>query len=410
MDSPRFLLYGIGGTYNYGCEAIVRGTVHILRHAWPHASIRYATPRCGDDIRRLKGCEVDIVPRPARRYSLNTALRKASDVLGLDWSPVSREDVHLARECDVVLMIGGDLYTPGPNGKTWPKALVSFGNRARRMGKRLAVWGASIGPFLPDTHAARSVAHHLRRADLIVSRESCCNEYLSSIGIDHNVVCCADPAYVLPPSPSSLRNRNRMRIGVNLSPLSLAYSRMGSGRSAGIRQAEAVAALVKTYDADVILIPHVHCNFTSTDDDITHLRQIYELLPAGVKTRVQVHGEDSGFLGLKPVLASCDMVIAARMHCAINALSQRVPTMFVGYSHKSLGMCRYVYGHDKWHVTLETLCSPRFPSVVASFAAQRAHIGQYLEGRVRELRASAYDAATALQSVLSGTAALPAAC
>jgi hypothetical protein len=31
MKSPRILLIGIGGVYNYGCEAIVRGTEAIVR-------------------------------------------------------------------------------------------------------------------------------------------------------------------------------------------------------------------------------------------------------------------------------------------------------------------------------------------------------------------------------------------
>ena len=48
------LLIGIGGVYNYGCEAIVRGTVEILRKVNPQIQIAYASYNYVDDKRRLK--------------------------------------------------------------------------------------------------------------------------------------------------------------------------------------------------------------------------------------------------------------------------------------------------------------------------------------------------------------------
>ena len=36
------------------------------------------------------------------------------------------------------------------------------------------------------------------------------------------------------------------------------------------------------------------------------------------------------------------------MHCAINALTARVPTILLSYSAKAKGMCNYVYGSNKF--------------------------------------------------------------
>ena len=47
---------------------------------------------------------------------------------------------------------------------------------------------------------------------------------------------------------------------------------------------------------------------------------------------------------LKSDLARCNFVIAARMHCAINAITMNVPTIFLSYSEKAKGMAEYVYG------------------------------------------------------------------
>ncbi len=59
----QVLLIGIGGVYNYDCEAIVRGTEHMLHEQWPDARIVYASCRLEDDCARLKGCSVEIIRR-----------------------------------------------------------------------------------------------------------------------------------------------------------------------------------------------------------------------------------------------------------------------------------------------------------------------------------------------------------
>ena len=39
----KVLLIGIDGVYNYGCEAIVRGTVEILKAVNPKIEVTYAS-------------------------------------------------------------------------------------------------------------------------------------------------------------------------------------------------------------------------------------------------------------------------------------------------------------------------------------------------------------------------------
>ena len=58
---PTFLLYGIHGLYNYGCEAIVRGTMAILRDKWPECEIVYASRRPEEDKDILKGEPINVI-------------------------------------------------------------------------------------------------------------------------------------------------------------------------------------------------------------------------------------------------------------------------------------------------------------------------------------------------------------
>lgn len=57
------LLIGIGGVYNYGCEAIVRGTIEILRNVDPAIKISYASYNYEDDVQRLADCDLKILQR-----------------------------------------------------------------------------------------------------------------------------------------------------------------------------------------------------------------------------------------------------------------------------------------------------------------------------------------------------------
>ena len=51
-------------------------------------------------------------------------------------------------------------------------------------------------------------------------------------------------------------------------------------------------------------------------------------------------------------MRECKIVISARMHCAINAVCENIPTIFLSYSQKSIGMCQYVYGTKEWVVPI----------------------------------------------------------
>ena len=89
MKSPKILLIGIGGVYNYGCEAIVRGTEIIVRSEYPDANIVYASHRVTDDRKMLEGSHVQVIERGRfRRYSLKNICRKLLALAGIKWCPM----------------------------------------------------------------------------------------------------------------------------------------------------------------------------------------------------------------------------------------------------------------------------------------------------------------------------------
>lgn len=382
MTSPRFLLYGIGGVYNYGCEAIVRGTEIILREIWPDVMIRYASLRPEDDARRLKDTRVEIIPRKRySRYSVRNVCRKIVTTAGFSWTPIM-ENLDFLDDCDVVLSIGGDLYTMRSNG-TYPLELLNFGEIVIHKGKKYVIWGASIGPFNENKNVEEKFKKHFNKVHLITSREAASTSYLESSGVQKNVVACADPAYaVYPEIIQDHRPVGQLRIGINLSPLSVRHAFDKDIKIIIVEHAKTIADLVREFDASVILIPHVICDFNKRDDDLRYLQAVMQNLPADIVDKVELQDKDLGFLGAKSEIIKCHLVIAARMHCAINAIAAGVPTILISYSQKASGMADYVYGDRKWVVPVKNFKSVPLIDIVKKMLSEYSFIANYLKNRI----------------------------
>lgn len=394
------LLIGISGVYNYGCEGIVRGTEAILRSRWPDLRVIYASRRPLQDEEALTGTRVEIVSRRFARYSWKNILRKGLAIGGVQWTPRS-DDLGLLRGVDAVLSIGGDIYTMRPDG-TFGEGLMKFGDAAERRGVPYILWGASVGPFPKHSRAERSARRHLSRISAIAARESRTVDYLQSLGVCENVVSCADPAFAVSPSirrERGLANRRR-RVAVNLSPLSF-WGRTGEREAVLARQARMCERIVSQFNADLYLVPHVVCSMVA-DDDRAHLAAIAARIQPAMQGQVTLVGSDLGFVGTKQFLASCDLAIAARMHCGINAMAAGVPTILLAYSEKALGMSEYVYGSREWVVPIDEFDSERCLLLLERMFAENEAVRDHLVARSDSIRSDAHRPVLTLEHVLGG--------
>ena len=76
------------------------------------------------------------------------------------------------------------------------------------------------------------------------------------------------------------------------------------------------------------------------------------------------------------------------MHCAINAVSVGVPTIFLAYSKKAYGMVEYVYGNSKWVVPLKDVKNTDMVSLINEIMAAEPHLfdqGAFHQGRLPDL-------------------------
>ncbi len=403
MKSPRILLVGIGGVYNYGCEAIVRGSEAIIRREYPDADIVYASRRVADDLKRLEGSKIQVIERGRfRRYSVKSICLKLLSLIGIRWFPMV-ESLGLLKNVDAVFSIGGDIYTLNPSGG-YSMSFPKFGDAARKRGVPYVLWGASVGPFTKNRKAERAFTKHLKGLSLITARESETIDYLRTLGVSRNVEPCADPAYVVAPEikANGVPQGDKITIGINLSPLSVQYLNRSAKESIHA-QVKTIEGLLKTFDARIVLVPHVVCDFNEADDDLRYLRQIQKNMAPEYNKMVLLLDNDIGFVGTKKELIKCDLVIAARMHCAINALAAHVPTILVSYSHKAVGMCQYVYGNSDWLIPLNEFSSVNVIQKASLMIKQQQNIRTYLTQRILEIQQDANRAMPVLKTMLEGS-------
>ena len=195
-NNPTIGLYGILGVYNYGTEAIIKGTEIILREIWPDVHIKYASLRPEDDKKRLKGCNIEIIPRKIKRISSISRLNGIlGEYTGFYSKKLFQENLEWLEDRDLVFSIGGDFYTTPSNCKdakirSYYNLLIHFGEVVKSKGKKLVIWGASIGPFEGCPKTKEIFLKHLSKVDLITSREFRTTQYLKNQKIINNVLQC----------------------------------------------------------------------------------------------------------------------------------------------------------------------------------------------------------------------------
>lgn len=387
----KIALYGIGGLYNYGCEAIVRGCTTIIKTMNPEAEINYYTP-LEEDKKVVEKLDINVVliPNTQKMYirrAINKILRKINIPYSIRF-PINK---NVIAENDVIVSIGGDMYTIAKylrdKGKyTYKNSLVDFGNKAIDNNKRIIIIGASIGPFGSYRKAVDYYSNHLKRCDLILCREEKSISYLKSIDVNKNVKLFPDPAFFVVNEKERKGNiyQEAKFIGINLSPLSFYEMQGGVTENTLDKLNNMINEIIKLTNLPIMLIPHVFNN-KQNDNDYVFLSKLQENLTEDNKKYVKVVSPKN-FIDVKYYLRQCQVLIAARMHCGVNAICEGIPTLFMAYSSKAIGMSEYIYNSTEYVLSLNELASTKFYHKIQELLSERHEIHHYLLKRVEDIR------------------------
>lgn len=329
-------LYYHGGSGNHGCEAIVRSTIAMLNQD----TILHTSNIISDkyyDLDKVANLAEDVT-HPLGRKSLEFLLFALHHKLtGSDYWHTHfshKEFFNRIEKGDVCFSIGGDNYC-----YKGTDILAHYNTAIHKKGAKTVLWGCSVEPeLLKDPSIAKDLASY----DLITVRESISYEALKTV--NPNTVLVADPAFTLErvdlPLPDGWVEGNM--IGINASPLILQSSK--DGQLVLDAYKELIKRILETTDCSVALIPHV---VLESNDDRVPLKVLHDEF-AGTGRVILI--EDHNCMELKGYIARCRMFIGARTHATIAAYSSCVPTLVLGYSVKSRGIARDLFGTEENYV------------------------------------------------------------
>lgn len=338
-------LYLHGGSDNHGCEAIVRSTMAMLnKRAKLYSNNVDADLKYG--IQELCDLNYDvpmIIKRNSIQWLLSALQTKLTGKIDL-YVKFQRSNLlkHIFRE-DVCLSIGGDNYC-----YLGTEILAAINHYLKKRGAKTVLWGCSVEPVLLENP---EIAKDIASFNLITARESISYEALKKI--NPNTVRVADPAFTLQstmlPLPTNWLEGNM--VGINASPLILQSGKNANTVYSAYKML--IEDILATTTFGIALIPHVVCD---GNDDLTILSQLFDDYK-GTNRIVLI--QDHNCMELKGYIARCRFFVGARTHATIAAYSSCVPTLVLGYSVKSRGIARDLFGtEEKYVLPVQTLRSP----------------------------------------------------
>ena len=397
----KILLIGHAGFYNRGCEAIVRGTVAIIRHFLPdaHITLISGTPdmdaqtihKSGLAVQQVVSSVLNGYKKPSIRWVWQTIDRRIFSGK-VDFQEYLRKVLY--KEADAVISIGGDNFSEDYGS---PVLYFESLRYAKRLGKKTVIWGASVGPFRHEVERWTTI---LRSCDLITAREDNTVAYLQSLGCRGNVQRVSDPAFCMPASTprdwAVSKEEGKVVVGLGISDLIPRYK---IPREQYYRTfVEFIDYLRANQNAHILLVPHVIQPGMEYGDDFRACNEVMALL--ATRKSCQVLPSHLDATEMKHCIAQCDYFIGARTHSTIAGLSSLVPTGSIGYSVKAIGINNDLLETDAYVLPHDHLSTKGLIGLFENMQANRDRIIDQLRQEVSRAQQRAMQAGEHLLQIL----------
>lgn len=370
-----------GGSRNRGCEAIVRSGVALLKNINPNAEVDLASWRPDTDasIPMLDSIflhQQHDIKKFSVQWFIAILQLKLFNSERYSLRYINKDIIDKIPNYDIFLSIGGDNYCYGEQ-----PGFYEIDRCIKKAGKKLVLWGASLGE--QDLSALKLA--DLKTFDLLLVRESLTFKALHDNGLT-NMRLIADGAFTMDkellPLPQGWIENNT--IGFNFSPL--VYKKNKASQEAAMHL---VQYILDTTSMTIAFTPHV---IEEGNDDYSCLQDFYDAFKA--TGRVLLLPNDLNAIQYKGYISRMRFFIGARTHATIAAYSNFVPTMVLGYSIKSKGIAKDIFGTERLVLNLDEISDKKLlQSRFDEMLRDEIEIKKLLEGKIPELKIMAQNAA-----------------
>lgn len=338
----KLMMFLHAGSLNRGCEAIVRSSANIIKEEIKDSTINLGSFRPYTDIEIPKIDKIyDARDTQIKKYSLEWIVSSLKVKLFKDetyaYKTIHKNIINEIKNSDICLSIGGDNYCYGEQ-PGW----YEIDKEIKKQGKKLVLWCASIG----EEDMSPKKLEDLKLFDLILARETITYNMLKSKGLD-NVRLVADPAFTMEKEELGLPKgwQEGNTVGLNFSPL--VWKR---NKESQVAVRDLINHILDTTDMTIALTPHV---IEEENNDYEVLNKYYEEFKN--TGRVIILPDNLNAIQYKGYIARMRFFIGARTHATIAAYSNCVPTMVLGYSVKSKGIAKDIFGEEKLVLGIEEI-------------------------------------------------------
>lgn len=329
----KYFLFNHVGSLNHGCEAIVRGTVNIISNADSNAEFVLSSFAPETDSGILEVEKRSFVTRPLTAFeklvsAFNVKIMNSEEyALKKMYSEMKAQ----AQDCDICISIGGDTYCYGDN-----HGIQVFTRELKKSGKKVVLWGASIGEEDLDDNKLLS----LEDFDAIFTRESLTYELLKNKNVNKKIFLNPDPAFCMERDDVNLIEgfSKENTLGLNVSPLVEGYNPEITKITVDF-----IKYIIENTVLKILLIPHV---VEDGNNDYEYMMNFYEKFRE--TGRIDILPSNLNAKQYKGYIANTRFFIGARTHATIAAYSSGVPTAVLGYSVKSRGLAKDLFGEERF--------------------------------------------------------------
>lgn len=384
----KIMMFAHGGSLNRGCEAIVRSSTNIIKEKINGAKIYLASdkPETDRGISKLDGI-YDGSNYTIKKYSYHWLLSSLRVKIFNDESyalgKIHHNIIKHIKDMDIYLSIGGDNYCYGEQ-PGW----YEVDRRVKEKGKKLVLWGCSIG----EEDMSERKLEDLKLFDLILARETLTYNMLRNKGLT-NVKLCADPAFTMEKEELELPEgwQEGNTVGLNFSPL--VWNRNKQSQTA-VR--DLINHILNSTDMTIAFTPHV---IDTGNNDYEVLCKYYEEFKH--TGRVIILPDHLSAIQYKGYIARMRFFIGARTHATIAAYSNCVPTIVLGYSVKSKGIAKDLFGEEKLVLGIEEISnSNKLKAAFDEMVGEEEEIKQKLQQSIPAIKKMSYKAVEYLNELI----------
>jgi colanic acid/amylovoran biosynthesis protein WcaK/AmsJ len=278
-------------------------------------------------------------------FQLQLILWSLLNKLGINISILVNNPIAAAyMDTDLIADLSGDSYRDRPGGVSVAHNVNLIA--AKLLKKPIVLVSQSLGPF--KWYSRQLSRHALNLADLIYIREKRTLSILRELKIKSKIAVAPDIAFILTSYKKeklleiynkegiSKEDCNKKLFGISTSTLLYYLSENKHKYDYTLSMVHLIEYLHEAYDATVLLIPHeIKPACMGIDDRLVSYKLAERLqCPPWLKV-IQCDYDPSE---IKTLISSLDVLIAARMHAGIAALSSNIPTILLSWSHKYIGL------------------------------------------------------------------------